>query len=106
LRQVARAAGIDFAVCCLPEVRDALGCAPAGCNQWDWACRVYPELATRPRLPNRPTRKGCACSQEVDIGVYDTCTLGCRYSYGSRDQTSAQRAFERHDPTAPCLRPE
>ena len=106
LREVAEGAGIAFTICCLPEVRAGLGCEPAGCNRWDWACRVYPELAAHRRLPKRPSRQGCACSQEVDIGVYDTCPLGCRYSYGSRDQTIAEQAHGRHDPTAACLLPE
>ncbi len=106
LRQVAQEAGLAFTVCCLPEICDALGCEPAGCNRWAWACRVYPELLALAPLRDHPSRKGCACSKEADIGVYDTCTLGCRYSYGSRDRTIAERAFTRHDPTAPCILPE
>ncbi len=105
LQEIARGADLPFTVCCLSEVQAALGCEPAGCNQWAWAQRVYPELGGLSALRARPMRQGCACSREVDIGVYDTCTLGCRYSYGSRAVGAAERAFRRHDPADPCLLP-
>jgi len=106
LQQIARGAGLPFTLCCLPEVQAELACEPAGCNQWAWVTRVYPELTGVAQRRARPTRPGCACSREVDIGVYDTCTLGCRYSYGSRERPAAERAFARHDPADPCLLPE
>ena len=105
LREIAAAAGLPFTLCCLPEVQAELACEPAGCNRWAWASRVYPELEKLRARRDKPTRKGCACSQEVDIGVYDTCTHGCRYSYGSRACGAAEHAMARHDPTAPCLLP-
>jgi hypothetical protein len=105
LREIAEAAAIPLTLCCQPELREALGCQPSACNGWSWACRAYPQLAQLPPLRSRPTRADCACSQEVDIGVYDTCTLGCRYSYGSIDRRTARRNFSRHDPAAPCLVP-
>jgi hypothetical protein len=105
LREIASAVGIRFTLCCAPQLRAAIGCEPAGCNSWAWALRVYPELQRHRTLRNQPTRPDCACSQEFDIGVYDTCTLGCRYSYGSCDAARASLNFAKHDPAAPCLIP-
>jgi hypothetical protein len=105
LREVALEAGLPFTLCCSPDLRQALGCPRSGCNRFDWARRVYPVLERHPHLKDRPTRADCACSQEVDIGVYDTCVLGCRYSYGSCNEPKARANFSRHDPEAPCLVP-
>lgn len=105
LREIAEGAGIPFTLCCQAELRKALGCERSGCNSWAWARRVYPQLAGRRPLKRRPTRADCACSEEIDIGVYDTCTLGCRYSYGSATLARARRNFARHDPESPCLIP-
>jgi len=105
LREIAESVELPLTVCCQPQLAERLGCAPSGCNQWAWAQRVYPVLARHRKLRNGPTRAGCACSREVDIGVYDTCTLGCRYCYASRDLAAAKRNFERHQPQAGCLLP-
>ena len=105
LREVAAAAGIPLTLCCSPDVRQAAGCPRSGCNSFDWVRRVYPALEQHRRLKDRPCRPDCGCSAEVDIGVYDTCVLGCRYSYGSRDLSTARRSFALHDPGAPCLIP-
>lgn len=33
-------------------------------------------------------RPACQCAESVDIGVYNSCSLGCRYCYASgRDET-------------------
>ncbi len=105
LGELAAEAGVPLTVCCEPELGAALGCEPTGCNRFAWACRVYPDLARHRALRDRPTRAGCACSREVDIGVYDTCTLGCRYCYATRDRDAARRARGRHDPAGACLAP-
>jgi hypothetical protein len=105
LREIAVEAGLPFTLCCQPELREALGCERAGCNSWDWACRVYPELARHRPLKDRPTRPDCGCSEEVDIGVYDTCPFNCRYSYASCDLARARARFRAHDADGACLVP-
>jgi hypothetical protein len=105
LREIATAAGIPFTLCCAPELRAAVGCEAAGCNAWAWATRVYPALSGHRPLRTRPTRPDCACSEEFDIGVYDTCVFGCRYSYGSCNLQRARANFARHDPDAACVVP-
>jgi hypothetical protein len=105
LQQLARERGIPLVSCAHEPTRRSLGLPRAGCNQHAWACRAYPELAALRPARGRPTRGGCGCCEEVDIGVYDTCTLGCRYSYGSCDRATALRRAAQHDPAAPCLTP-
>lgn len=105
LARIAAQMGIELTVCCDPQVREAIGCEPAGCNSYDWALRVYPQLSAHRRLRKKPCRADCACSEEVDIGVYDTCVLGCRYSYGSCSVERARQRFSSHDPQGACLLP-
>jgi len=104
-REIADAAELPLTLCCQPVLAARLGWPPTRCNGWSWAVRVYPELGRRPPLRDRPTRDGCACSREIDIGVYDTCTFGCRYCYASRDLSLARRRFATHDPQGACLLP-
>lgn len=105
LEQIGRDNGLRLTLCCEPALQGLLSCPSAGCNNWEWACRVYPGLAAHRALPTRPTREGCTCSQEFDIGVYDTCTLGCVYSYGTCNADKARQMFQLSDPEAPCILP-
>ncbi len=45
----------------------------------------------------RPTRKGCACFESVDIGTYETCTFGCCYCYATRSRESALKHLKNYD---------
>lgn len=105
LAAIAREHGMELTLCCSPELREATKLSPTGCNSWDWARRVYPQLESFRGLRAAPCREDCACSLEFDIGCYDTCILGCRYSYGSCNQTRARDNQLRHDPEHPCLIP-
>ncbi|MCB9556516.1 MAG: DUF1848 family protein [Deltaproteobacteria bacterium] len=103
LAEIARSAELELTICCNHALRSALKLKASGCNSFCWAARVYPELQRIKPPANKPCRPDCACSREVDIGVYDTCTLGCRYSYGSRNARTAHERLRHHDPLSPCL---
>ena len=80
-----------------------VGCESSGCNSWSWVCRVYPELLSHGSLAGRGKGNGCTCSKEFDIGTYDTCTLGCVYSYGTCNRELARKNLAAHDPDALCM---
>ena len=103
LRDCAAAAGLELTLCCSPELRQATGYPGTGCNSFEWARRVYPALEKARDLKLKPTRPGCLCSEEIDIGCYDTCIHGCRYSYGSRSYETARANYQRHNPQDACL---
>lgn len=102
LSELAKEAGIPLVACCDPALS---GLAPAACNAFGWLQAAWPDLRPLKAPPLAPGREGCACSREVDIGVYDTCTLGCRYCYATRDRDTARRRMALHDPALPCLLP-
>jgi len=105
LAALARDRGMVLSACCDPPLSAALDLPPAACNGAGWAPRAWPVLAALPPPRARPGRPGCTCLAEVDVGAYDTCTLGCRYSYGSADRATALARARRHDPDDPCLVP-
>jgi hypothetical protein len=105
LKGLATARGLELVVCADVELQRDLDARPAGCDQHAWAARVWPELAAIRPPRGKPTRPGCSCCEEVDIGVYDSCTMGCRYSYGSCDRATAGRRAALHDPAGACILP-
>ena len=105
LHGIAKAVGLELTLCCSPELQQETGYPATGCNSFSWARRVYPMLEKAKVLKPKPTREGCACDDERDIGVYDTCVHGCRYSYGSSSYADALANFKKHDPLGPCIIP-
>ena len=105
LGAIAAACNLPLTVCCSPELRQQTGLPVSGCNNFAWASRVYPALQAFRRQRAKPTRPDCGCSEEWDIGCYDTCVFACPYSYGSCNCAKARENFRRHDPTHPCLIP-
>lgn len=51
----------------------------------------------------QPSRKGCGCLPNNDIGAYDTCPNGCRYCYATKDPALAIENYRRHNPLSPLL---
>lgn len=51
----------------------------------------------------QPSRKGCGCLPNNDIGAYDTCPNGCRYCYATKDPALAIKNYRRHNPLSPLL---
>lgn len=51
----------------------------------------------------QPSRKGCGCLPNHDIGAYDTCPSGCRYCYATKDPALAIKNYRRHNPHSPLL---
>lgn len=50
-----------------------------------------------------PSRRGCGCLPNNDIGAYDTCPNGCKYCYATKDAALAVKNYQRHNPASPPL---
>lgn len=48
-------------------------------------------------------RNDCGCVRCSDIGMYDSCTNGCRYCYANRNQRKAEVNRSLHDPESEIL---
>ena len=105
LDAIAKATGSQLTVCGSPKLQQATDFPTSDCNSVAWARRVYPELEQARSLKMHPTREGCKCSEEHDIGCFDSCVHGCRYSYGSSSYQCAFRNFKKHDPQGACIIP-
>jgi len=44
-----------------------------------------------------PSRAGCGCVQNYDIGAYDTCVHDCRYCYAVAGRAAARARYRAHD---------
>ena len=73
------------------------------------ACCIYREILEEltgfhikaVKDPNQ--RPECGCIASIDIGMYNTCTNGCRYCYANSNAARARRGCAEHDPKAPLL---
>lgn len=48
-------------------------------------------------------RKECRCVESIDVGMYGTCTHGCRYCYATKGLDSAKKKRMQHDEMSPVL---
>lgn len=93
---VGRAArhGLPLAACCEPEMLAHPAIRPAACLDATWFEERNGWLPGA--LGSAPSRPGCACGRNRDIGVYQSCAYGCRYCYAN----SRPRELAPEDPWA------
>lgn len=59
----------------------------------------YPVTAQK----DKNQRAACRCVSSIDIGMYNTCTQGCLYCYGTSARQAAIRLAATHDPQSPMI---
>ncbi len=48
-------------------------------------------------------RESCGCVKSVDIGIYNSCSNGCKYCYASFSEESIKKNIKQHDKNSPLL---
>ncbi len=101
LSEMARRNGMSMSACAESLDLQPFGISPAACID----LRLLERLLVRPlrRHAGKPLRPGCNCLPSVDIGMYDTCRLGCLYCYARHSAAAAARLIPAHDPCSSLL---
>ena len=81
LVELAARHGLPLAACCEPEMLEHPALRPAACLDATWFEERNGWLPGA--LGSAPSRPGCACGRNRDIGVYQSCAFGCRYCYAN-----------------------
>ena len=79
----------------------ALGIGPTRCIDDRLLGRLFG--GTWPAEKDPGQRPHCRCVPSRDIGIPDTCTLGCLYCYTTRSDELARRRRSESDPDSPSL---
>ena len=98
---VARANGIEIVSCAEPIDLQPYGIHPGKCVDDKLIAQVFGVETERKKDPAQ--REACGCVVSRDIGVYESCVLGCRYCYATADFAQAQRHRQQHDPLSSSL---
>lgn len=78
LQAIGKSFGIELQLCCEREIAVKAVCANSKCvNHLDLG------LDNTNGYRKKPTRNECNCTESVDIGFYNSCTLGCVYCYAN-----------------------
>jgi hypothetical protein len=101
MAQIAQANEIEIVSCAEELDLQPFGIRPGKCIDDDLIARVFGLEVGHSKDAGQ--RKACGCVQSKDIGMYDSCLLGCRYCYATSSFERARQNYLRHDPDAPTL---
>jgi hypothetical protein len=101
LARAARENGMEIVSCAEPADMQAYGIRPGKCVDDDYIRQVFGIEVTHQKDPAQ--RQACGCVVSKDIGMYDSCTLGCVYCYATSSFERARANRARHDPSSPSL---
>ena len=101
LAQIARANDMEIQSCAEELDLQPYGIRPGKCIDADLIARLFGLQVSHAKDPGQ--RKACGCVQSKDIGMYDSCLLGCRYCYATSSFERARQNYLRHDPDASTL---
>jgi hypothetical protein len=101
LAKTAQDNGMEIFSCAEERELDAYGILPGKCVDDDYIERTFGIQVGRKKDPGQ--RKACGCVVSKDIGMYNTCILGCQYCYATSSFDRSQENFQSHDPDSPSL---
>jgi hypothetical protein len=101
LAQIAQANDMEMVSCAEELDLQPFGIRPGKCIDDDLIARVFGLQVSHAKDPGQ--RKACGCVQSKDIGMYDSCLLGCRYCYATSSFERARQNYLRYDPNSPSL---
>jgi hypothetical protein len=100
LRKIASDNGFKLRSCCDSSLLEA-GISKGSCIGPEYLSLIRTDF--HDNWKKRPTRKGCACIESVDIGTYETCTFGCCYCYATRGRETALKNLKNYHKNDPIL---
>nr|WP_319520790.1 DUF1848 domain-containing protein [uncultured Sphaerochaeta sp.] len=98
---IAQENGITLATCAEDIDLAAYGIAHGKCIDDALISRISGKPLTLKKDTNQ--RAACGCVQSVDIGMYNTCTHGCKYCYASFSNEVLLYNRGNYDPFSPLL---
>lgn len=103
LAQICAAHGIEIVSCA--EELDLLpyGVKRGKCVDNDFIQRVFGITVSAKKDSSQ--RPACGCVQSRDIGVYNSCLMGCMYCYATSCFDTAAANRRKHDPNSEMLIP-
>ncbi len=104
MRSMARMAaecGMEVVSCAEEVDLQPYGISPGKCVDDDLIRRVFGIQVAPQKDPAQRTACGCVVSK--DIGMYDSCTMGCAYCYATSSFERARANRAAHDPQSPSM---
>ncbi len=103
LAGIAASQGMEIMSCAEPIDLRQFGIHPGKCVDDEVFFKVFG--VSVPGEKDLGQRPACGCIPSVDIGMYDTCLLGCSYCYATSSFERSWENYRRHDPEAASLIP-
>lgn len=101
LAQLAGENGMEIVSCAEELDLAPYGIAPGKCVDDGYIARTFDLHVGSAKDPSQ--REACGCVVSRDIGMYDSCLLGCQYCYATSSFDRARENHEGHDPESPSL---
>ena len=101
LVRVAARHGMTVEACAQERDWSALGIGPTRCVDDRLLLQLFG--GQWPAAKDRGQRPHCGCIPSRDIGMVDTCTLGCVYCYATLSQRIARKNRREHDERLPSM---
>jgi hypothetical protein len=101
MQSIASARGMELTSCAEEITLSHLGIKPGKCIDDEYIRAVFDIEVTHKK--DKGQREACGCVESRDIGVYDTCILGCKYCYATSSFEKALINYQKHDKDAPSL---